>query len=866
MRVVKIILIVVLVIVVALTVAGVVFIKTFDINRYKPQIVAAAQKELGRTLDFGAIELNASLSEGVKVSIKDIVLGEAPQIGSGDFLKVQQVFLGVDILSYVLKKQVSISKVQVSSPRVTIIKTKEGLINAQTLAPSEETTASKTSPGAGSAGTKEQAALPAIFADKLEITDGEITFIDQTFEPPLQVKITRAALGVNDFSLDAPFSFYAAASAFGSEENLRLEGRAQVDAANSRVTLSQLASTVDFKKFSLEDIARLPVIPEGAPFPDTLEGKLTLTVDQLTAGPGGIGSLQADIKLEEGKVSLAQAAPGVSFAASRINADIMDFSLDKPFVWNISAAYLSEAANINVNGRAALDVNAQTATLTDVHFETDLDTLSLEELKSAVAALKDIPLPQRLAGTFGVDLEKLALSSQGVGDLRLDLSLTGGEIEMKDVAPGVSLDAKRIDLLVDDFSLDEPFAFNGQAALFHDQPNVFFDGQGAFDLEAQKISLTDTNVRTDLTSVSMDKLKASMAALKDAPLPESLRGLASVDLDALTAGPAGLSALEATTELKGGALKLKEFAQPLENIDTKVTITSSMITLPEMAVKIGTGTVKAKGEMDQYLTEQNYNAQLNLDALEIFELIDQTDYPIKAHGKVSGSFTVNGKGFDPAKMTEALKGGGTIEIKEGKLTDINILKLVLDKLTFVPNLRQTVEANLPERFKQKLQQKDTILTKVRIDMGIDQGAVRIQPLNLEADGFLFTGTGKAGLDSSFNFDGSFIIPRDLAASMAKAVPEMEYLFDEIGQIRFPLKVSGKGTDIAFAPDLKYVTTNAVKNKGREELEKVLDKVFDRKEPAGQPAPTTTGGQGAPAQPQKAPEQILIEGVLDKIFK
>ena len=61
----------------------------------------------------------------------------------------------------------------------------------------------------------------------------------------------------------------------------------------------------------------------------------------------------------------------------------------------------------------------------------------------------------------------------------------------------------------------------------------------------------------------------------------------------------------------------------------------------------------------------------------------------------------------------------------------------------------------------------------------------------------------------------------------------------------------------FGVDLEYIGKNAIKNRGKEELQKVLNKVFDRKDqPQGEP------GTESP----KRPEQQMIEGILNTIFK
>ena len=58
-----------------------IFIKTFDFNRFKPQIIAAGGNALGRSIDFTKVDLKLSLKNGVQLRLADIAVGEHPDFG-----------------------------------------------------------------------------------------------------------------------------------------------------------------------------------------------------------------------------------------------------------------------------------------------------------------------------------------------------------------------------------------------------------------------------------------------------------------------------------------------------------------------------------------------------------------------------------------------------------------------------------------------------------------------------------------------------------------------------------------------------------------------------------------------------------------
>jgi uncharacterized protein involved in outer membrane biogenesis len=236
--------------------------------------------------------------------------------------------------------------------------------------------------------------------------------------------------------------------------------------------------------------------------------------------------------------------------------------------------------------------------------------------------------------------------------------------------------------------------------------------------------------------------------------------------------------------------------------------------------------IKGELELGDYAGAQNFNFNVNIHNMDLSEILNQKEQPVRLKGLLAGEFRAQGQGFTPDTLRRSLSGEGTLEIKEGRLTDINVLKVVLNKISTLPNLAAKVEAVLPPRHKEKLTQKHTILTKVKTDMAVKNGLVSLKPIEIEADSFLFFGAGEIDFNQRFFLDGSFFIPADLSTSMVASVSELQYLLDEKGKIYIPLKVSGEAQNIKFAVDLEYIMGKLIIGEVSEELKKVIDKLFD----------------------------------------
>lgn len=628
MKILKIIFISFFVLLLMITTAFFIFIKTFDVERFKPQILEAMNQALGRPADFKDIDLHLSLTRGVSLDLKQFIIKDDPSFSSGELLKIDDISLGMDVLAYLSKRQITVSHIRITRPQLMIIRSKEGQINAATLG-----------------------------------------------KPPAMQ-------------------------------------------------------------------------PPANPSPQTLaSGQNT-------------------------PIAVPDTVPAVKPAQP-----------SQP---------LTNLPEIIIH---SIDVQNANLTYIDKSFD-----------------------------------------------------------------PLITLEFSKLDLKLRNFSLKNPFSFHAEGSLLSAGWNVWVDGTGVLNLEDQSVQFKNIEISSDLSLFSFAKLQSSVSALKGVEMPEELSGKLSVMVDHLQLSAKGLKALLAQGELSRGNLKFKQLACPISTIEGKFQITESKINLNGLSAKCGKGSLSATGSLEDYLGKQNFTADLKLDSIDLSEILESKDQhamnivkppPVKVEGIVHGNFTAKGQGFTAESLEQSLSGGGNLEVKNGRLKDINILKLVLSNISMLPGLADKMEETLPQNYKDKLTQKDTILNKAALTTTLQNGAIMIQPAEVEADGFLFSAEGTAGFDQSYSLDGSFFIAADLSAGMVAAVEELQYLLNDQQRIFIPLKIQGKGSQIKVFPDMEYLGKKIFMKRGRNELDKALDKVFDK---------------GENGSSEKGPERQIIENILDNIFK
>jgi uncharacterized protein involved in outer membrane biogenesis len=612
MKILKVLLISVFALIIVLVVAAVIFVKNFDVNRYKPQIISQAKNILNRQVDFQKANLALSLRQGISLKISNLVIAEDPAFGKDNFLQIKEVSLAVDVLAYILQKKVNVPNVLIDSPRLSLIRKKDGSLNVQTIAkpaqPEKE--------GAKSASIVAPMVLPALLISSLRAGNATVTYIDYSFEPALRLEISDLNLSIDKISLTESFPFVAEAAVLSSKKNIKLEGKAQID------------------------------------------------------------------------------------------------------------------------------------------------------------------------------------------------------------------------------------------------------------LKTNAITISDLKARTDLSQILLEKIPAAIPLIKVEVLPISLKGNVDVALQQFTAGPKGLMALAADGSLTNASFKLNEMALPIKDAVMNVKITESKIFLKKLSANIGEGMINASGSIADYLSGQDYRIEANAQNLKIQDLITQDKSPVKAEGIAYCQLRFKGEGFTPQALSSNLSGAGTISVTEAKLKDINVLQTVLDKISVIPGLSERIQAGLPQRYKQKLTQADTVFSDIKFPVTIEKGRFVVKDTVLGADEFLFKGGAEAGFDGNYSLEGSFLIPQELSASMVAVVPELQYLLNEEKQIYIPLKISGRAGAPKFNVDGEYIAKRILANQAKRQILKAIDKALGQTEepqPSGQNA-TEQNATTQDSSSKKPTTEEIVGSILGNIFK
>lgn len=443
--------------------------------------------------------------------------------------------------------------------------------------------------------------------------------------------------------------------------------------------------------------------------------------------------------------------------------------------------------------------------------------------------------------------------------------------------PPLTISLRRIDFQASDLSFEKPFPFTVKALLWADEQNIAVDGEIALDLRNNRAHVQRTKLETDLARLRLTALPFYGVLKEQFSLEGEVEGKVSLKNIAMRIGQNGLDAFAVDGELAGGRISFGWLAQPLTDIRCRFHADESNIAISELSVAQAAGIVSAQGRWSDYGRSNMLMFDLKVDGVQLGELILHTRMPVlsdngKPLGIEGGIYAVldaEGQGAQIPELREALQGDGSVEILGGKLLNINLLRFVLDKLSFIPDLAQNIQGNLPPRYKNGLQSDETVLERVASTLQLKDQALYFN-VQLQADGFTVTASGDLDLEQNLALAADFFIAKDLADSMRMSVPELSYLLDASGRIHVPFSAyQGKLQDVRLYPRVEDLAAKVMQNRGKEELKKAIFRALDIEE-GPVPDPQTRGqppAQGEAAPPEEPrPEEILIDSIFDAIFK
>lgn len=184
-----------------------VFIKTFDLNKYKTQISKIVYEQTGR-------ELKLNGHAGIKISLiptielNDVMLSNADWAKEKEMIKVQNVDVSFSIMP-LFKKEIVIDKVHLIKPNINLAVNEKGVANwnFKEKEPDTNNETSKNKENVSGEDVAKGVMLAGIVAKSFKIEDGTIIYTDLKNKTKTEVKINNIALTSEGMNSDIKANF-----------------------------------------------------------------------------------------------------------------------------------------------------------------------------------------------------------------------------------------------------------------------------------------------------------------------------------------------------------------------------------------------------------------------------------------------------------------------------------------------------------------------------------------------------------------------------------------------------------------------------------------------------------------------------------
>lgn len=419
-----------------------------------------------------------------------------------------------------------------------------------------------------------------------------------------------------------------------------------------------------------------------------------------------------------------------------------------------------------------------------------------------------------------------------------------GEAPANIVIDSFDADIKNVSLLT-------PVDIAVKMALLSAKQNVSISGT-AGPFTSGSLNIKDLNADMDLGAIDHAKLMQALPAAQKMGIKEGLGGLIKAKIQKLQLDGNKIANLSADITCTDGRISLAQLKAPVERMNFSASVENDKMSIKSLSAALANATLKGSGDIVNLYAQPVSTLHLEAEVASVKQFLSLlAESKQGLDGKVALSFDGSMSGASWDVISQTLSGKGKFALDNGVLTDTNLLAQSLEKLSMFPGLVDKVKGFLPESLKESLGRPYTLLKPISQQFTVKDGIAAFNDLKINTDFGDLNGTANLSLKGELSGGGTMSFSPELSGAMIKAASPMSYLADQQNIIAFPVtfKISSAGTSIM--PDLKYIATKALTQKGGEIVNELLNKA---------------AGQEQPAQPGQATEQPKGSTGIGDIFK
>jgi len=386
----------------------------------------------------------------------------------------------------------------------------------------------------------------------------------------------------------------------------------------------------------------------------------------------------------------------------------------------------------------------------------------------------------------------------------------------------------RIDIDLADVSLMQPIQAKGKAAFYSTEQNVNAEVEIVLKLAEKMVVLRNLNVKSDLKSLSLETLAERFLPVEKMSLRDPVEGVLTIAAKEIQIPFSEKADFNLLGHLADGKIVSNLIQSPFKHVTADFTIDPQQIHLSRFSGDFSRGLVHGEGRFFYSAKEPSVAIDLAAENIDMSTLLPP--FPENAP-QLKGGLSVSVRGIaslaENATMGQAFDGQGVISLRDGVLTNFNLLKEVFSKLSIIPGVVDTLKSRLTPEYEQKLSARDTVFLPVEWPFTLNQGTFSFKDVRLETDSLELIGSGFFSTNLYLQLTSILFIDPELSLAMIKSVNELQTLTDTTGRLKIPVKIQGQVPRVKVVPDVSSVATALVVTKAQDLIGNFLKKTLEK---------------------------------------
>ena len=295
--------------------------------------------------------------------------------------------------------------------------------------------------------------------------------------------------------------------------------------------------------------------------------------------------------------------------------------------------------------------------------------------------------------------------------------------------------------------------------------------------------------------------------------------------DFFVSGRADLA--QASLELNDGNVSFERFAPSLglEKLHAELSFKDDTIQVRDISGRLAEGQIQLSGVVSQPMAQARSDFKLVFQDLSIGAVTKQSagEGRPALQGRLTLAASGTAVGTRWEQISQTLNGRGRAQINDGVILNYNALAAILQKLSKIPGVGDSILSGVPPAFQRTLSQPNTNLQPVDFFVNIHDGRMDFDRLTVATDAFEIAASGTIGLDSQVGARATLWMHPQLSSALVQSVPPVQLVTDSYGLIEIPLIIGGKLPHLSVKPDMDYLTSKIVSAKAGELVTSLLSK-------------------------------------------